>query len=82
MIAAPINERFPRNSSGFNCAERGSITAITPSVARTSDVNRSAVILSLSTNAAKSSTNEGVAEVNSEPFAAVESLVEVVGALR
>src|SRR5215213_8550076 len=74
-MAAPKSNMLPRNNSGFSWAERGSITATTPSVARASEVTRSGVIFSLSNSAAKTSTKAGVAEVTREPFAAVDNLV-------
>src|SRR5688572_16632070 len=75
VIAAPNNSRLPRNNSGFNCAERGSITVTTPQDASRSATRLSSVIFALSSIHANSSTKADVVDVTSEPFAADESFV-------
>src|SRR6266498_2595732 len=66
---------FPRNISGLSCAERGSITATTPSVARNKASSLRGVIFSLSSSQANNSTNAGVADVTKDPLPALDSFV-------
>ena len=66
---------LPQNSEGDSSAVRGSMTASTPSVDRTSAMMRLVVGFSPNRNGAKMSTKAGVAEVTSDPLEAVDNFV-------